>query len=91
MTAIKTDHTATGPGQEMASYGNVTYHADFTSGTGVGEAIFEVNVGGNWLVIAKATTDIPLSVHPAGGGEHSRYRWNIPDYTSGTITTYMSN
>lgn len=91
MTEVKTDHTATGSSQEMASYANVVYHADFTTGTGVGTANFEVNIGGDWLVVASSSSDIALAVHAAGDQAHLRYRWNVTAYTSGTITTYMSN
>lgn len=84
----KTDHTASGQGPAVGGAVSVSYYADFSTGTGVGSAQLEVNLGEGWVPAAAAVTADMATAAVLGPGGQADYRWNVT-VTSGTITTYL--
>ncbi len=70
------------------------YYADFTTGTGVGSAILEVLVDGDWIPADSAVTATMaaariIDLNHEKTELHS-FRWSVTR-SSGTIITYMQH
>lgn len=89
MTAsIKTDHTGLGSTQEVAG-DKFLYAVDFSTGPGVGTAVAEINMAGDWIAVSgDITADSQAALFEAGDRDH-RFRVRISAFTSGTITSYI--
>jgi hypothetical protein len=91
MAAVKTSFTATGTSEVVFAHQHVLYHADFTTGTGVGTAQLQCMLGGDWVPADVAITATMESAEVADCIKRMAYRWNVSAYTSGTITLYLDS
>ena len=86
--SIKTDHTGLGTSQEVAG-DKVLYAVNFSAGPGVGTAVAEINIAGDWIAISGDITSDTLAVPFEAGDRDHRFRIRITAFTSGTITSYI--
>lgn len=91
MAAVKTAFTGTGTSEIVMAHQHVLYHADFTTGTGVGTAQLECMVGGDWVPADEALTADQAYAKVADCMKRMAFRWNLSAYTSGTITVYLDS
>ena len=91
MAAVKTAFTATGTSEVVFAHHHVLYHADFTTGTGVGTAQLQCMVGGDWVPADAAVTATMDAAEVGDCIKRMAYRWNVSAYTSGTINLYLDS
>lgn len=87
--AEKASHTATGTPVPDTLARKWVYAADFTTGTGVGTAQLQIEMGGDFLEVVEVTADKVPTLLEFGENAYPT-RWEITAYTSGTIATYLA-
>ena len=86
----KDSATATGA-QTVVSGRRVAHAINFSTGTGVGTAVLEMLIEGDWIPviapIANGAGDSDVTFVDAG--QVVSWRWNVTAFTSGTIVLYV--